>query len=78
MTEPDSARPETPQPIPMILWCPNCHHRHIDKGLFATKPHHTHACQNCGMCWRPAIVPTVGVKFLPGYKDKDEDLREKL
>jgi uncharacterized Zn finger protein len=58
-------------PIPMLLWCPNCHHRHIDKGEFATKSHHTHACQNCGMVWRPAIQPTVGVKYLPGFKDEE-------
>lgn len=56
-------------PIPMILWCPECMERHVDAGEFATKPHHTHACQSCGMVWRPAIVPTVGVRFLPGFKD---------
>ena len=41
---------------------------HIDEGEFATKPHHTHACQACGHVWRPAIVPTTGVRFLPGFK----------
>jgi hypothetical protein len=56
-------------PIPMLLWCPECCARHIDQGEFATKLHHTHACQSCGMVWRPAIVPTVGVQFLPGFKD---------
>jgi uncharacterized Zn finger protein len=56
-------------PIPMLLWCPNCGERHIDRGVFATKLHHTHACQECGMVWRPAIVETVGVRFLPGFKD---------
>lgn len=60
-------------PIPMLLWCPFCSGRHIDKGEFATKPHHTHACQTCGHVWRPAIVNTVGVKFLPGFKDEDKD-----
>ena len=67
------ARPEpamTGAPIPMILTCPMCGARHIDKGEFATKPHHTHACQACGMVWRPAIEPTVGVQFLPGFKDE--------
>ena len=54
-------------PIPMILTCPACRARHIDEGEFAVKPHHTHACQSCGMVWRPAIVPTVGVQFLPGF-----------
>lgn len=46
--------------------------RHIDVGEFATKPHHTHACQHCGMTWRPAVVDTVGVRFLPGFKDPDD------
>ena len=82
MREDNSSLPKTaaPQvqdaemkaPIPMILSCPVCHERHIDKGEFATRPHHTHACQACGMCWRPAIVPTVGVQFLPGFKDEEE------
>ena len=57
------------EPIPMIIFCPMCKARHIDKGEFATKPHHTHACQGCGFTWRPAVVPTVGVEFLPGFKD---------
>lgn len=60
-------------PIPMILYCPpppaGCGARHIDVGEFATKPHHTHACQHCGAVWRQAIGNTVGVQFLPGFKD---------
>ena len=58
-------------PIPMLLWCPQCFERHIE-GKLAHKPHHTHACQFCGHCWRPARVNTCGVKFLPGYKDDDD------
>jgi len=54
----------------MLLTCPTCSARHIDEGEFATKLHHTHACQNCGMVWRPAKVNTVGVQFLPGYKSE--------
>lgn len=57
-------------PILMLLWCPECGERHLDEGEFATKPHHTHACQHCGMVWRPAIVFTVGVRFLPGFRNK--------
>lgn len=60
---------ETPAPVEMLLYCPECGARHIDDGEFETKPHHTHACQECGMCWRPAVVPTVGVRFLPGFKN---------
>lgn len=55
--------------FPMLLWCPACGQRHIDEGEFATKHHHTHACQKCGMVWRPAVVYTVGVQFLPGFKN---------
>lgn len=68
------------QPVPMLLHCPMCHTRHIDEGEFATRPHHTHACQGfmplkpgqtklqrCGHVWRPAIVATVGVEALPGF-----------
>lgn len=59
-----------PEPIPMLLTCPCCGERHIDEGEFITKWHHTHACQSCGMVWRPAVVPTVGVRFLPGFKNE--------
>ena len=38
----------TDDPIAMRLPCPACHELHIDEGEFATKPHHTHACQSCG------------------------------
>lgn len=58
-------------PIEMLLWCPSCNERHIDQGEFATRPHHTHACQKCGLVWRPAVINTVGVTFLPGFKDPE-------
>ena len=57
--------------IPMLLTCPCCNERHIDEGPFADKPHHTHACQGCGMVWRPAKVNTHGVRFLPGYSNAE-------
>lgn len=60
-------------PVPMRLHCPVCHMLHIDDGEFATKAHRDHACQHCGMVWRPALVPTVGVQFLPGYKNGDPE-----
>lgn len=60
-------------PIPMFLTCPACTCRHIDEGEFATKAHHTHSCQECGLTWRPAVVATVGVKFLPGFKNDVAD-----
>jgi rubredoxin len=58
-------------PIPMLLHCPLCNERHIDEGDFVTRSHHTHACQKCGHVWRPAIVATVGVRFLPGFKNEE-------
>ena len=57
-------------PIPMRLICPGCNSLHIDEGAFATKLHHTHSCQYCGLTWRPAVVATVGVQFLPGFKNE--------
>lgn len=60
------------EPIPMRLTCPECGALHVDVGEFATKLHHTHACQRCGMVWRPAIVFTVGVEFLPGFRNDME------
>lgn len=62
--------PDPPVRIPMLLWCPMCHTRHIDDGEFARKAHHTHACQSCGFVWRPAVECTQGVQFLPGYGPK--------
>lgn len=59
---------EPDETIPMILFCPYGH-RHIDEGNFASKLHHTHACQECGIVWRPALVYTLGVQFLPGFKN---------
>lgn len=58
------------QPIPMRIPCPECGTLHIDEDEFAEKPHHTHSCQECGLTWRPAVVNTVGVRFLPGFKNK--------
>ncbi len=60
--------------IPMRLICPDCGELHIDEGAFATKPHHTHACQVCGAVWRPAVVDTFGVRFLPGFKNAPQTL----
>jgi hypothetical protein len=66
----EQLRDPQPSPIPMFLTCPKCNARHIDEGEFATKPHHTHSCQSCGLTWRPAVEQTVGVEFLPGFKNE--------
>jgi len=58
-------------PVPLLLRCPLCHIRHVDRGENAVKHHKVHACQNpaCGHLWQPALVPTVGVEVLPGCLD---------
>jgi hypothetical protein len=65
----DTARGVLQSPLPMLLWCPSCHARHIDEGVFATRLHKTHSCQHCGLLFAPALIPTVGVQFLPGCKN---------
>ncbi len=60
-----------PQPVPMRLHCPECGELHEDVGEWATRVHHTHSCQFCGCTWRPAVVATVGVRFLPGFKNAE-------
>ena len=62
------------EPIPMRLRCEVCGALHVDEGEFATKPHHTHVCQECGAEWRPALVCTVGVRFLPGHGPHSDQL----
>jgi hypothetical protein len=55
-------------PIPMRMPCERCGRLHVDEGEFATKPHHTHECQHCGLTWRPALRNTVGVLFLSEHR----------
>lgn len=62
------------KPVELILHCPMCHARHVDRGEMAVTNHKTHACQACGHQWRPANVPTVGVQFLEGCKDEPDHL----
>lgn len=60
--------------VPMVMYCP-AGHQHIDDGEWAMKPHETHQCQFdlsdahdpfriCGLEWRTADFPTVGIKTL--------------
>lgn len=68
-------------PMPLRIHCPGlvpygkpgqmvmCGALHVDEGEFETKRHHTHSCQACGHTWRPAVEPTVGVRFLPGFQN---------
>jgi len=67
------------QPIDMVLHCPACGLQHIDKPepelgpskdgsgdmpLWSNPSHRSHLCHGCGHVWRPADVPTNGVKDL--------------
>lgn len=69
-------------PVRMRLPCERCGTLHIDRGEFSTRPHHTHQCEECGLVWRPAIVDTVGVRFLweqsedPGLAEERARLRD--
>ena len=56
-------------PVPLWISCPKCGEQHVDAGEWATRVHSTHSCQFCGLTWRPAVVATVGVQFLPGFRD---------
>ena len=58
-------KPETCGPaIDMILYCPRCGRRHIDRPDeehgWSNPPHRSHLCGYCGAVWRPADVPTNG------------------
>lgn len=50
-------------PIPMVLHCPACGTQHIDEPGpgWDNPPHRSHLCGGCGVIWRVADVPTVGV-----------------
>lgn len=69
-----------PAPMKQIIFCPltaacecgrprMCGARHLDEGEFADKPHHTHSCQTCGGSFRLQREHTVGVAFIPGFKN---------
>lgn len=67
-----------PQPIDMVLHCPTCGMQHVDapedlpmpmpgsmfegSAGWTNPPHRSHLCHGCGHIWRPADVPTNGVK----------------
>jgi DNA-directed RNA polymerase subunit RPC12/RpoP len=40
------------KPMRTLLVCPKCNYRHMDLGEWATRPHHTHECQECKFKWR--------------------------
>lgn len=64
------------EPIDMVLHCPACGLQHIDRAdtpedgadwndpeiTWNNPPHRSHLCHGCGHIWRPADVPTNGVR----------------
>lgn len=68
-------------PIPMVLFCPRCGTRHVDKADPANgwlnPPHRSHLCAACGNIWRPADIATVGVAAIAtrGRHDVDPPLQ---
>lgn len=54
---------QMPGPIPMVLHCPACGVQHIDEPSegWDNPPHRSHKCGGCGVIWRAADIPTVGV-----------------
>lgn len=75
---------ELSKPIDMVLYCPRCRTQHIDapeesiegaiRGgelFWDNPPHRSHLCHSCGFVWRPADVPTNGVKAVKTTGKKD-------
>lgn len=77
--------PVEPIPIDMVMFCPNCHAQHIDEpketreirggelcvDVWENPPHRSHLCAVCWHIWRPADVPTNGVKEIKTKGKKD-------
>lgn len=61
--------------IDMLLFCPNCNFQHVDAPQpekdWTNPPHRSHECQSCGWVWRPADVPTNGVKAIETRGQRD-------
>lgn len=80
-------QPPVLTPIDMVLHCPHCHMQHIDTpeesdpatwtaekhGPWMNPPHTSHLCGYCGWQWRPADVPTNGVRSTLTRHTKDSE-----
>lgn len=44
----------------LLLWCPLCSALHVDTGAWASRPHRTHLCLECGWTWTPNYFYTFG------------------
>lgn len=66
-------------PVALLLFCPNCTFQHIDAPnpdlAWTNPPHRSHLCGKCGYIWRPADVPTVGVKKITSKGRADQSPR---
>lgn len=85
-----------PQPVDMILFCPQCGVQHVDAPesrqcgwpdcgcdgvetlpceaahrTWTNPPHRSHLCHGCGHIWRPADVPTNGVREIETKGEHD-------
>lgn len=36
----------------VVMYCLQCGTLHVDRGEWATRPHHKHLCEACGFVWR--------------------------
>jgi hypothetical protein len=76
------------QPIDMVLHCPKCGLQHIDAAddhpelrdlrvkPWTNPPHRSHLCHGCGHIWRPADVPTNGVRAVLTKGKDDSPIRD--
>lgn len=59
------AKPDEPQPLDVILFCPACWGQHVDNPDpsigWDNPPHRSHLCHYCAAVWRPSDSPTNGV-----------------
>ena len=64
----DKAIEQMQRPIPMILYCPECGEKHVDKAEpekdWLDPPHRSHLCSSCKFVWRPCDLSTTGVESI--------------
>lgn len=87
-----AAQSQQAAPIDMVLHCRKCGLQHIDAPedevdmqcntnsvpgvMWANPPHRSHLCHGCGHIWRPADVPTNGVKEIKTKGKADSPLKQ--
>lgn len=68
------------QPLNMVLHCPACGLQHVDVpepvDKWTNPPRRSHHCHGCGHIWRPADVPTNGVKAVKTAGKSDSPIKE--